>query len=449
MVFPLALAAQQSPIRPGTRTNETPPAVRIQPHVVSVSKQITAFADDQGLAAALAAFGDKVKGKLLTRLAVRDAWKHPVLVVVRVQPGDQKRVGEAITSRVFRTERGLKYQIDCLTPPPLIQEDLVRELVRVLCSELANRGPARPAVEEIAIPPLWFTEGLTQNLLAEVRSIELELVERSIEKSLGSDLKAIFAAEELPPAGAERQFFRVKCKLLIRALATLRDGQRRAQRFLTSLQPGVSWREAFRDCYGDVLTDLETSEAWWKAQLHQRSSPSPLNRLSAAETDERLSRLLTCQAVHRDHATSRDVVRDVTLPQLKTYIHEPTTLAMVKGRIAELEKLQLIAHQSYQPVLTSYVEALNHVTQERFRKLGAALRAAEQSLQQTRAHNAQISASLDKLEAEQVNNELLFLYNDYFQTFDQLKTIERNRDTAIKEYLDRFQVNDGAKSAIQ
>jgi hypothetical protein len=431
-------------------SNPPPAAITVPAHVVSVSKQITVFADDQNLAAGLAAFADKVRGRLRSRLVLRDSWRHPIVIVVRVETNAIAQSGSRIKSSVYRSDRGLKYQLGCTIPPPIAQEEFLSELVKAFCFEIANRSA--PADDEhadkLASPPLWFTEGMTQNLMGDMRGVELDLVGRSLRTAPGADLEAVFATEQLPPAGIERQLFKTKCKLLIRALGALPDGPRRAQRFLTSLRPDVSWRKTFQSVYGDVLTDPAAAEQWWTARLKERAAPSPIHRLSAAETDEKLKKILTLEAVHRDAETGREVVKPVAIPELKGYMDEPGTMQMVEDRMLQLEKLQLIAHQSYLPAIAAYIEVFHHVRLDRFRKLSASLRGAESALHAARQQNSQIAETLDKIEAEQVNRELLFLYRDYFQTFEEIKTIEQSRDNAIKDYLDRFQSNAPPATAV-
>ena len=88
-----------------------------------------------------------------------------------------------------------------------------------------------------------------------------------------------------------------------------------------------------------------------------------------------------------------------------------------------LQALQGLAHQSYAPVLGLYLEAMNHVRLERFRKLHATLDKADALLAETRQRNARIAATLDKAEAEQVSRDLFFLFHDYFQTLDQVQLL--------------------------
>jgi len=362
------------------------------------------------------------------------------VVAVRVLTNQNQGVSSSISSGVYETDRGLKYQIDCSIPPPLNQLEYLNELVRVLCTEIANRDTkVSKNGALIAVPPLWFTEGLTQNLLGEVRSVEIDLVRRALLADRGTSLHGILEVEQIPPPGIERELFKAKCKLLIRSLWNLPNGPLRGFTFLTSLQPGAGSQKAFFSTYSDVLPDIVTAENWWAEQLEARSSPSPVNRLSARETDERLVQILTMEAIHKDPKTGRETVRKVDLPELRKYIRDEGTKEMLKDRIVHLENLQLIAHQSYLPVVARYIEALNHIYLERFRKLEPSLRQAEALLTETRKLNSDIAASLDQLEAAQMNKDLLFLYRDYFQTFEEVKSIEQTRDTAIKDYLDRFQ----------
>lgn len=413
-----------------------------------MSKQITVFADDQGFAAGLATFADKIKDRLLAKLTMRDEWRAPVIVVVRNQTNTEGRAEASLRSSVYQSERSLKYQITCVVPPPVNGEQFVRELVQVLCAEIANRDtPARSV--QLAVPPLWFTEGLTQNLLGDVREIELDLVERAMNSRPGVSLKTFINEEQPPPAGIERELFKAKCKLLVRGLLVLQDGPRRSQQFLLSLHPGISWWTAFEANYVEAMKDAVTAEEWWAAQLKRRSAPSPFNRLTAAETDTRLARLLTMEAIHRDPKSGREEARKISWLQLRDYLEVPGTKEMIEDRIRQLENLELIGHQSYLPAIVLYIEALNHVRLERFRLLGATLKEAEAALKTTRAQSAQITESLDKLEAQQMNRDLLFLYRDYFQTFDQIKAIESTRDNAIKDYIDKFQANETAPAPVQ
>jgi len=447
LLAPSATVGQTGSKSAQQQTNAPSPRIKLPAHVVSVSKQITVFAEDQGLAAGLATFADKVKARMLSKLQWKDTWRHPVVIVVRTHTNVVPRA--SVHSDVFRTERGLKYQLTCNLPPPLKQEEFLRELVGLFCLEIANREHAAAKSEKLAMPPLWFLEGLTQNLLGDVRSIELELVERAMQNDAGMKLEAILSVEQPPPDGIEREAFKAKCKFLFRALATLSGGPHRMQRFLASLRPEVSWRESFRASYGDILRDATAAETWWSNQLKVRAGPSPQNRLTAAETDEALTRILTIEAIHRDPSSKREVVKKIALLDLRRYMDKPGTVEMVEDRIRQLQRLQLTGHQSYLPVLAAYLEVFNHLRLGRFRMLRDALKDAERLWKQIRQQNSQITASLDRHEAAQLNRDLIFLYRDYFQTFEELKTIEQSRENAIKDYLDKFLANGSTTNRIQ
>ncbi|MSR65383.1 MAG: hypothetical protein EXS18_06340 [Verrucomicrobiae bacterium] len=429
-------------------SNIPPSKISSPTHVVSVSKQFTVFADDQGLAAGLASFADKVKGRLLNKLSMRDEWRAPVVVVVHTQTNQVARTGASIESSVYQFERRLKYQIFSTVPPPIDPEQFVRELVRVLCAEIANRDTP-PSSVQLAEAPLWFTEGLTQNMLGDLRDIEVDLVERAMKAPQGAGLKTFVNAEQSPPKGIERELFKTKCKLFVRCLLALPDGMRRSQRFLRSLKPGVSWSDAFDASYRDAMSNSISPDDWWTSQLKQRSAPSARNRYTAQETDAKLTALFTMEAIHRDPKSGREVVRKVSWMELRNYLDEPGTQEMIEDRMGQLGNLQQVGHQSYAPVIGLYIEAFNHVRLDRFRRLGPTLKQADEALQRVRAQTRQITESLDKFEAQQMNRDLLFLYRDYFQTFDEIKAIEKTRDNSIKDYLDKFQANEKETKPLQ
>lgn len=440
LLLPIPVFGQTVTTSKIVSSNPPPLEIRVPPHVVSVSKQITVFSDDQGLAASLTAFGDKVKLRLLDKLALKDTWQFPVVIAIRTNTNAPTPADSQIQTSIFRIGRGLKYELDCNIPPPLSQEQFVRELVQLLCLEIANRQVKLTAdTIQLAVPPLWFTEGLTQNLLGNVQSVELELLERDLEVEKAANLRALFKTEKLPPTGIERELFKAKCKMLIRGLNGLPDGARRVRRFLTSLQPGVSWNVMFSTQYQDVLPNDKAAEAWWTKQLKVRTGPSPQNRLSARESEEQLMTILTMEAVYNDPATGHEKTKQVTLLEMQPYLDKPGTNEMLLDRIHRLVSLQIVAHQSYVPVIRKYVEVLHYVRLDAFRKARPSLREADSMLAATRKQTTQIAASLDKMEAAQVNRDLLFLYRDYFQTFDEIKKIEQSRDNAIKNHLDRFQ----------
>lgn len=446
--MPLAAHGQTNHTRSVSRFEPLGPTFKLPSHVVSVSRQFTVFAEDQGLAAGLAGFADKIKTRLLGKLLLRDDWRHPIVISVRAHTNTPARKASMIGSSVYQTGRSLKYQIECVIPPPVNQEQFVREVVQVLCAEIANRDLRLTEAEtRIATVPLWFSEGLTQNLLGDVRAVELEIVRRALEQEGSAPLDAIFQVETLPRAGIEQELWKAKCKLLLRALGTLPNGPRRAQQFLVSLRPDKDWRDVFHEVYADVLPDVIAAENWWAEQLQVRAGPSPLNRLSAKETEARLMESITMEAVHVDPETKREVTRKVPLLEMRNYIDKPGTKEMLEGRIVQLENLQLSAHQAYLVPIGKYIEALNHVRLERFRLLPATLKEAESALQDARKLSSEISESLDRFEAEQMNRELLFLYRDYFQTFEEVQSIEQARESAIKEYLDKFQSTDSSTNS--
>lgn len=107
---------------------------------------------------ALAVGCERVKAALLSELGLPDQWRGKIHVKLRTATApDQLPVASA-------SQYSDGWHFALVTPDELRPEELVRSLVMVLLLELADRVPGPYGAEM----PLWLSEGLTAEVLAQV-----------------------------------------------------------------------------------------------------------------------------------------------------------------------------------------------------------------------------------------------------------------------------------------
>lgn len=377
----------------------------------SASRQFTVHASSATVSAALCAFAENIKRDWLQQLALADAWRDPIVFIVR-EPGSSP----VVRMDVFQVEPRLKYQITCI--PPLDEATLAAATVRGLCAEIANRDQprSRRAAYVTAPIPLWLAEGLAQLSIGRPDQL-ISVLRRSASGGRPQPVRELMETTALPEEDAGRGLYRANAWLLTGGLLRLPDGPRKMLQLLHELGARKVVAAAIDSVYGDEILDWE---AWWRLQQTRGAELSVAEDLSAAETAQRLDAIL----------------REPSFETLWRSYQEPWLPAVLEETLTALERLRLRAHPLYRPVLARYINAviqLHDVKLSRFRRgVAAAARQRAAVEQQIR----QIQDILDR--AESTYRPDTNAFREEFKTLDRLEQFEKQRRNPISDYLDKF-----------
>jgi hypothetical protein len=434
----LALATPASPARADS-TNQTAPAATLH-RAVSASRQFTAYAPTALWAPALCVFAERVKRQWLTETGLTDAWRDPIVLVVRMRDNDATPAGEpAVRLDVFQTDIGLKYQISCHVPPPPDGSDLLAALVEALCAEHANRARTVSRAQPYVAPalPAWLVHGLTQRLHGRAEQW-LAVTRRSLDGGRPPTARSLLDAPRLPATEADRQLFQSTAWLLCEGLLALPDGSTKLQEFLTQLGASKSATNAFWTAYrGDFATPVAL-EKWWALRLTTRAGSDVAQNLTTAETLRQLDEVLRTRVTQSGVAGSGETTGHIGLPGLPAFAGQDWLDGVLGAKLNSLRALRAAALPADRPLLDAYAGAIQLLREGKRVAFTKAVAAADAARGQREDEARAVRDYLDQAERVHAPEDLAGLFDGYFETLQQFEELDKQRRSPISDYLDRF-----------
>ncbi|HXI85088.1 MAG TPA: hypothetical protein VNL17_13460 [Verrucomicrobiae bacterium] len=405
---------------------------------ISASRQFTAYANNQLLPSALCVYAERVKHEWLQRMDVADTWRDPILLVV--SPREPARANApAISMAVFQTENHLKYQINCLLPPPLDEAELLVTMVDSLCSEWANRDQpvARGRLYAAPVMPPWLVQGLAASIQGRFDFL-LAIARRSVAAGRPQQATEVLDVKVLPIDPADRQLFRANAWLFTESLLALPDGSRKLRSFLSGLGTEKVASNAFWTVYHQDFPERAALEKWWNLEEARRTSVTVAENLSAVETAHQLNAILVAKIGPTKWQKGMPEETETTIDKLWQYTDEAWLTDVLKLKISQFGALRAQAHPSYQPVLDEYIEAMTWLFQSNTVRFRRAVKHAAVGQAAVDKQSRAIAVYMDQAERAYAPEELSQVFNGYFQAFDQAQKLEGERRSPISDYLDKF-----------
>lgn len=405
---------------------------------VSVSRQFVAYTPGPLLSSALCVFAERVKREWLAQLQMTDAWRDPILFVVRDRETSQ-RDAPAVALEIFQTDLHLKYQVRILVPPPLDESIALDATLEALCAEFANRAQpvSRSRSYQPAPVPLWLVQGLAGSLRGQSESL-LAVARRSVSAGRPQQAAELLVAATLPADPLDRQLFQANAWLFTEELLRLSDGSRKMQQFLTELAAQKSVTNAFWSVYRQEFQEIVALEKWWGLQLSRRTTFQAARTLTAEETSRRLEQILRAQLVQTGTANSTQAGREEPLSKLWTYFEKRWLPGLIGEKLAELQALRAQAHLRYGAVIDEYAEALTWLLDQKINRFRRAVRLADAARAKADNESRATAAYLDQAERIYSAEDLATLFDGYFETLEKFQTLDQQRRSPISDYLDKF-----------
>jgi hypothetical protein len=405
---------------------------------VSVSRQFAASANDSILPSALCVYAEQVKREWLARMDVNDAWRDPILLVVRPCTAAQTNM-PAIWMVVFQTDEHLKYQIHCLIPPRIDEAELLTTIVDALCSEWANRAQITVSGHPYTAPavPAWLVQGLAASIQGRYEFL-LSIAQRSVEAGRPQQAADLLDMKALPSDPMDRQLFRANAWIFTESLLALPDGPPKLQRFLAILGEQKVASNAFWRVYHQDFPEPIALEKWWSLEQAQRASVGLAQDLSEQETARRLDSILLTRL---DSVRQRgEKAEELTVPisNLWRYTDAPWLKNVLKLKIDRLGTLRSQAHPLYQPVVDKYIDAVTRLYRGSVIRFRRGVDNAEAARAAAEKRSDGIAAYMDQAERVYAPQEQSKVFAGYFQTLAQFQKIEDERRNPISDYLDKF-----------
>lgn len=402
---------------------------------VSASRQFTAFAPSPLWAPALCVFAERVKREWLAQLDSTDTWRDPIVFVVHRRDAGQSNA-PSLTLRTYQTDIGLKYQIDCLVPPPLDEPALLTSIVEALCAETANRGqPVANNTGYVAVPvPRWLVAGLAQPM-QDHANIWLGVVRRSAGAGRPLTARSLLGATQEPEDEPELELFRAKAWLFTEGLLSLPGGAEKMQRFLSEIGASKSASNAFWTVYAGDFPQPVTLEKWWYVRLAERIRSDVAQNLTTGETLRQLDAALPTQLKRDDPAQTE---QEVALRALPEFRKETWFLPVLATKLRVLEVLRNQALPRDRKIIDRYAEAIRALQKKKLDDFARAMDCADAARRDAERDARAINDYVDGAERIYAPQDLAGLFTGYFRTLDEQRDIEHQRRSPISDYLDTF-----------
>jgi hypothetical protein len=332
--------------------------------------------------ALLAVTCERIKQAVYFELRTPSRWQGKIHITLQ-RRGDNSE--PTLHSERFRD--GWNYQLSL--PARMERVPLVRTLVQVVLTELANREAAQHPAEL----PVWLIEGLTQHLLA-TREAEMILSPptttirgltvgpRVMEKRDSGPLEtARLVLRDRPPLSLEELSWmtweqviapsgaRYQCsaQLFVWELMRLNEGREHLRAMISELGRCYNWQTAFLHAFHEHFANQLAVEKWWTLQQVYFAGRDPLQLWTPEESWRRLDQALRTSVAIRGKLTELPVRTDVTLQAVIReweLIRQATT---IRARISDLEAVKLRVAPEFIEITETYRRTLANYLQQRER----------------------------------------------------------------------------------
>lgn len=389
----------------------------------SATGQFVAHAPTALLSSAVCAFAEKTKRDWLRQLDLTDAWRDPIVFVVR-----ERANAPPVSIEEFQIQDRIKYEVTFAVPPALDEARVAAATIAALCAELANRDqPRSRGVPYMTAPiPLWLAEGFAQANIGSPDQL-LAITRRSLTGGRPQQAKEIMRTSLLPEdSDGSATLFRANAWLLTDSFLRLPSGSRKLRDLIAALGASKTFARAFEAVYGNEFPDGEALEKWWSLELVRRSESIVAGELSAAETARQLDALLQFENA-----------RQSAFGQLWRFYKEKWLRPVLRNRRLGLETLRLRAHPLYRSVIAGYIDAIGQLREQKHYRFRRSAEEADRRRMTVETQIRQVQEVLDR--AERIYSTTSpETFQEFFRTLDRLEKFEQQRRNPISDYLDEF-----------
>jgi hypothetical protein len=339
---------------------------------LSTSKQFVVYCPDVRLRLSVVSFVETAKHEVLETLGLGDHWQIPI--IVNLQPPVSTDTTKPLRQiNLVQTEAGWKVQVDVVLEKGQLKQVRFPELIlRAVLLELAYRKHPPVVGAPSAELPSWLVEGLAQAI--QMRSsggrpnaaLFRQLIDSGRLPAIADFLKS--NVEAMDPTSLA---IYGTCSLsLLEMLVDLNGGKAALARMVMSLgdaAPGdpVTQLLAHFPALGGSETALEK---WWTLGVARSSKLDSHLALSVAETDARLTPLLTLSI-----STDSKAKTAFPLADFKSYLKYPDARAALFAQSNALAVLLPQAHPLLRPAVLEYQRIVLELARGKKRGIDEAL----------------------------------------------------------------------------
>ncbi len=438
------------------------PAAEFQNFSYSESGQFKLYGLDSRTRRAFGRASEGLRNDCLAVLRLPQTGHYKYVVTLHGSERVLSRSRPRVRGRVFPLpEGGFRLNLDVMVDEQLDAETFQRELIDLFLLEQMFHPPGR-RIKRGSIPP-WLSEG-TYELVLQRRGGKPSRVYASL-----------IAAREVIPIGElmdaepntlkdslSRGIFQACSAALLKALLDQPEGDRRLKAFLEDLAIDGPPPRALLESHFPALTRQgDQLEKWWALQMASMSRPSAFDKLSAAETEERLVTALTLRfeetgkrgsgggflsrfpgrSQDRNSEGSSESQTTLALDEFPSFIERKDANPVLLQVERELSAIRPRAFPLYEPILTRYIATIARLREGKTTGVAEELELLTRERQAVLQRMTEISDHLNWFEATQLSSgESAF--SGYENALRRLETLEREaarRNDPVSRYLDTFE----------
>jgi len=283
-------------IAPSVTQGITPtrPKITPTPSSTSATGQFVVHGSDLGTRGAFCLLCDDTAGALGRLLRDDARYQIPVVVVLKAPP-DVDRTGPAISTNISQLAHGgFHLQINVQLRADFQSEEFARELVRVLLAERILRNHAELKTNRERVLPDWVLTGVTQALEFRARSRPSAMFAAVFRGGQVFSVDKLLTADPVQLDALSRTIYETSACAIVLALLEQQDGPVRFGKFLNALAlDNKSDRDLLKQHFPTLGVSKNSLEKWWSLQMATLATPSALESMTIAQTEQKLDEALT------------------------------------------------------------------------------------------------------------------------------------------------------------
>lgn len=307
---PQLLSMPKSPAdgNPGTLA----PSVPFKPNAatsLSVNKQFMVHGGDLELRSAFCLLCEDTAASLGKVLKDGGQFVLPIIVVLKTPP-DITVTGPTVTLSIGElTHGGFHLQINAQLRTDFRTTDFTDQLVRLLLAERILRNHKQLKTTRTDVLPPWVMTGVAEALEYRSRSKPSALFSAVFRRGQVYSLDRILSADPNHLDALSRGIYESSTCALILTLLDQPDGPVRFSKFLNALAAeNKSDRDLLTQYFPNLATSKNALEKWWSLQMAALATPTAMESLNVALTEEELdvALLLSLPPLRKDKEKGKE-----------------------------------------------------------------------------------------------------------------------------------------------
>ena len=260
----------------------------------STTKQFIVYGGDLELRSVFCQLCEETAASLSRVLKDDGKFVLPVRVVLYTPP-DIRPDGAAVTPNIGElVHGGFHLQLDAQLRTGFRTQDFTRELVKVLLAERILRNHKKlSSTRQSGVLPAWVMTGAEQALNFKSRSRPSALFSAVFKGGRVYTLDHILSADPEQLDALSRGIYETSTCALVLTLLDQPEGPVRFLKFLNALAvENKSDRELLTQYFPNLATSKSALEKWWSLQMAALATPSAMETIGVAETEDELDSAL-------------------------------------------------------------------------------------------------------------------------------------------------------------